>query len=366
MSDGDCARVTIKMDSLLVLSLMVGATDAFVTVPSAACRVIQRSSSQHTCGCGRRASTPAHNASQQPPERKRPRIWQARDSEDSPSVHGVTTTSLSATSRDRWEPPLLPSRLQETVERLNKEPDLKAKYKLLVGLGDEFSLTESAVLPRSNDNIWQHPQKVRGCVSEVYVAVSIAVNTGLSSQSSGLDAGEVVSIRGTADARLSRGLVAMLTLGLKGQSPETVLRLRSDDIAAAVGLRAGLTDSRINGLGNILRVIQEQVRECLVRRKAGQPTIIAGSSEPSGMSSGALEETAPWSPDAGNWFPPPGAEEEVAMLLSGGVDSSVALRLLQDQGYRIRAFYLKIWLEDELSHLGECPWVSAWSPASAA
>ena len=46
----------------------------------------------------------------------------------------------------------------------------------------------------------------------------------------------------------------------------------------------------------------------------------------------------------------------VALLLSGGVDSSVALRLLLDQGHDVTAFYLKIWLEDELSFLGECPW----------
>ena len=46
----------------------------------------------------------------------------------------------------------------------------------------------------------------------------------------------------------------------------------------------------------------------------------------------------------------------VAVLLSGGVDSSVALRLVQQQGHEAVAFYLKIWLEDELSFLGECPW----------
>ena len=44
------------------------------------------------------------------------------------------------------------------------------------------------------------------------------------------------------------------------------------------------------------------------------------------------------------------------MLLSGGVDSSVALARLNEQGYDITAFYLKIWLEDELSFLGDCPW----------
>jgi len=46
----------------------------------------------------------------------------------------------------------------------------------------------------------------------------------------------------------------------------------------------------------------------------------------------------------------------IAVLVSGGVDSSVALRLLKDQGHSVTAFYLKIWLEDELSFLGTCPW----------
>ncbi|MCM8539366.1 MAG: tRNA 2-thiouridine(34) synthase MnmA [Lentisphaeraceae bacterium] len=48
---------------------------------------------------------------------------------------------------------------------------------------------------------------------------------------------------------------------------------------------------------------------------------------------------------------------KIAVLLSGGVDSSVALRLLLEEGgHDITAFYLKIWLEDELAFLGECPW----------
>jgi len=47
---------------------------------------------------------------------------------------------------------------------------------------------------------------------------------------------------------------------------------------------------------------------------------------------------------------------KIAVLVSGGVDSSVALSLLKHQGHDVTAFYLKIWLEDELSYLGECPW----------
>ncbi|MBE0539354.1 MAG: tRNA 2-thiouridine(34) synthase MnmA [Ignavibacterium sp.] len=47
---------------------------------------------------------------------------------------------------------------------------------------------------------------------------------------------------------------------------------------------------------------------------------------------------------------------KIAVLLSGGVDSSVALRLLRDEGHDVTAFYLKIWLQDEFSFLGNCPW----------
>lgn len=47
---------------------------------------------------------------------------------------------------------------------------------------------------------------------------------------------------------------------------------------------------------------------------------------------------------------------KIAVLVSGGVDSAVALHKLKSQGHDVTAFYLKIWLEDELAFLGECPW----------
>jgi tRNA (5-methylaminomethyl-2-thiouridylate)-methyltransferase len=47
----------------------------------------------------------------------------------------------------------------------------------------------------------------------------------------------------------------------------------------------------------------------------------------------------------------------IAVLTSGGVDSSVALmRLVEESGHDLTAFYLKIWLEDEMAFLGSCPW----------
>lgn len=47
----------------------------------------------------------------------------------------------------------------------------------------------------------------------------------------------------------------------------------------------------------------------------------------------------------------------IGILLSGGVDSSVVLAMLAEKGeHQLTAYYLKIWLEDELSFLGDCPW----------
>ncbi len=56
---------------------------------------------------------------------------------------------------------------------------------------------------------------------------------------------------------------------------------------------------------------------------------------------------------------------KIAVLVSGGVDSAVALALLQQQGHMVVPYYLKIWLEDELAFLGECPWEEDLSHARA-
>lgn len=48
---------------------------------------------------------------------------------------------------------------------------------------------------------------------------------------------------------------------------------------------------------------------------------------------------------------------KVAVLVSGGVDSSVALRLLHAAGHSCTAFYLKIWFQEDFENFwSECPW----------
>ena len=54
---------------------------------------------------------------------------------------------------------------------------------------------------------------------------------------------------------------------------------------------------------------------------------------------------------------PDRAPLNVALLLSGGVDSSVALRLAKRAGHRVTAYYLQIWFEEDFrNYWNSCPW----------
>jgi tRNA-specific 2-thiouridylase len=56
--------------------------------------------------------------------------------------------------------------------------------------------------------------------------------------------------------------------------------------------------------------------------------------------------------------------KKVLLAMSGGVDSSVAALLLQEQGYDVEGAYMKNWInEDEI--LGDCPWQQDIEDAAA-
>ena len=51
------------------------------------------------------------------------------------------------------------------------------------------------------------------------------------------------------------------------------------------------------------------------------------------------------------------ASKKIAVLLSGGVDSSLALAALKRCGAKdVEAYYLKIWFDEADQFLGDCPW----------
>ncbi|CAJ1933217.1 unnamed protein product [Sphenostylis stenocarpa] len=78
-------------------------------------------------------------------------------------------------------------------------------------------------------------------------------------------------------------------------------------------------------------------------------------------SSSAVADTAPpLSTDLHRYLRcsmPQNSPLRVAVLVSGGVDSSVALRLLHAAGHSCTAFYLKIWFQEDFENFwSECPW----------
>ena len=161
--------------------------------------------------------------------------------------------------------------------------------------------------------------RVPGCVANIDIRTSLVQD------------GDIyrLALDGEADAMISRGLLAVLSQAIHQMDVDRFLSLDPSKVADLLGLRDALTTGRNDGLASMTRTAQSMIREML-----------------SGGEKGRLSELVL----------PTSTMPTVAVLLSGGVDSSVALNLLKRQGYDVTAFYLKIWLEDELAHLGQCPW----------
>lgn len=115
-----------------------------------------------------------------------------------------------------------------------------------------------------------------------------------------------------------------------------------------------LPTGRMNGFENILLTVQNLVKKLIDSEDINKDVITISSNEKTTKT--RTTTTTIYDDDNSSLISLKSHSDEVAVLLSGGVDSSVALKLLLNQGYKVRAFYLKIWLEDELAHLNECPW----------
>lgn len=148
---------------------------------------------------------------------------------------------------------------------------------------------------------------------------------------------------------------------------DEALNLSATEVTQYFGIDALLPTGRQNTFHNMMLLIQSQLRSLLEDHVSSNATSmneqLSNSCEtllPVSRMDTTVATTsfsqpteAEVSAELGSGDP---RSEEVALLLSGGVDSSVALRLLLEQGHKVRAYYLKIWLEDELAHLNSCPW----------
>ena len=125
--------------------------------------------------------------------------------------------------------------LDTIVAKLKGSSDPKRRY--------EYVLWLAKKLPAPPDELSSDANRVRGCVSQVFVQPIVD--------------GEVLHWQGDSDAQITKGLLALLIQGLDGLTPQQVMAVDPGFIAET-GLAASLTPSRANGFLNILRHMQAQ------------------------------------------------------------------------------------------------------------
>ena len=130
--------------------------------------------------------------------------------------------------------------LSKLVEKLKKSEDPKRKYEYILWLGKKLQEPDKTVFVQEN--------KVKGCVSEVFVKATI--NAG------------ILFWEGYSDDLITKGLLAFLISGLNELTPNEVVEIDKKFIEDT-GLKASLTPSRSNGFLNILLKMQSQANEFL-------------------------------------------------------------------------------------------------------
>ncbi len=130
--------------------------------------------------------------------------------------------------------------LFKIVEKLKSTNDPKRKYEYILWLGKKLnSPTEDIFIPKN---------KVKGCVSEVYVKGKVIDGK--------------INWEGYSDALITKGLLSFLIKGLNNLSPQEVVNL-DDKFIYETGLNKSLTPSRSNGFFNILKKMKNQANDLL-------------------------------------------------------------------------------------------------------
>ena len=130
--------------------------------------------------------------------------------------------------------------LFKIVEKLKSTDDPNRKYEYILWLGRKLNAPKEDILNPKN--------KVKGCVSEVYVRGKVIE-------------GKIIW-EGYSDALITKGLLSLLIKGLNNLSPLEVINL-DDNFIYETGLNKSLTPSRSNGFFNILKKMKMQANDLL-------------------------------------------------------------------------------------------------------
>lgn len=151
----------------------------------------------------------------------------------------------------------LPQKLKEIVKLFQAVEQPKAKYEQLMFYGRNLKPMDAQYKTAEN--------KVHGCISQVWIRAY-------------LDENKCVVFEADSDTVLTKGLAALLVQGLSGCSAEKISRV-SPNFMVRLGLQQSLTQSRSNGLLNMLKLMQRKAQMCVEAEKAGSFSHNEGASK---------------------------------------------------------------------------------------
>ena len=122
--------------------------------------------------------------------------------------------------------------------------DWEERYRYIIELG-------SALEPYP-EQLRDDAHKVRGCVSQVWLAVD---------RDDGAD--PVLRFAGDSDAHIVRGLVAIVLALFSGRKASQIVATDAEDVFHQFGLDEHLTPQRANGLRSMVKRIREEARAAL-------------------------------------------------------------------------------------------------------
>ncbi|KAL9246475.1 hypothetical protein vseg_020005 [Gypsophila vaccaria] len=155
------------------------------------------------------------------------------------SFQNLPTKPQSSSSASSIQPiEELPPKLQEIVKLFQSVDNPRAKYQQLLFYANN--------LPKLDGRYKTKENKVEGCVSQVWVRAFLDENYK-----------DRVHYEADSDSVMTKGLAALLVLGLSGQPISEIVRV-TPDFVTLLGLQQNLTPSRNNGFLNMLRLMQRK------------------------------------------------------------------------------------------------------------
>jgi len=148
----------------------------------------------------------------------------------------------------------LPKNITELLQDFSEISDIKERFEFLLEISEE--------LENFPETLKTEEHKIQGCASNAWIVVSSEKieNSDTSTDSTGSRESSSVSISGTGDALISKGILAFFVQCFEGLSAQEILDIQKNfpEIFVESGVISSLSPSRANGAKAMLEKIYSE------------------------------------------------------------------------------------------------------------